>query len=142
MGNRGWFASGEQPSCGDREEWQADDDDDEVEPWDLGERMQVASVPGDQREVCGAGPEQSSEECEGACGGGGDGAPGGAGRSGCGERAEVVRGFAANEADGHGEYTEGDEEADRGGSVAQSRVRCLLLSSFDGDPGRGSSALG
>ena len=109
---------------------------------DLRQRMQIASVPGDQREVRAAGPEQSSEECERARGRAGDRAPGGAGRSGCRERAELVGRLAADEADGHGEHAERDEEADRGGSVAKSRVRRLLLSSFDGDPGRGGSALG
>ena len=80
-------------------------------------------------------PSSGSEKCERARGRAGDRAPGGAGRSGCRERAEVVGRFAANEADRHREHTERDEEADRGGSVAQSRVRRLLLSSFDGDAG-------
>ena len=115
---------------------------DEVEVRHPGERMQIAAVPGDEREVRAAGAEQGSEECEGARGGAGDRAPGGAGRSGRGERAEVVRRLAADEADRHREHAERDEEADRGGSVAQSRVRRRLLPGLDGEPGRGRGAAG
>src|SRR4029077_2210329 len=101
----------------------ADDDRGEIEDRRLRERMQVTAVPRDEGEVGAAGAEHGAEERERAGGGAGEGPAGGAGCPGCRERSEIVGRFAPDEADGHGEHAERDEEADGGGAVAESGVR-------------------
>ena len=76
-------------------------------------------MPGDEGEVGRAGAEECSEKCEGTGSRAGQRAARRAGRAGRDEGSEVVRSFAADEADRHSEYAERDEDADRGRAVAK-----------------------
>src|SRR2546430_12842991 len=84
-GDGGRLPARQQPPGGGGGQRQAGDDDDEVGEGHMSEDVQVASMPGHEAEVGAGGPEQGTEEGEGACGGSGEGAAGGAAGAGGGE---------------------------------------------------------
>ena len=79
--------------------------------WNVAEGAQVAAVPGEEGGVGAGGAEEGAEEGQSAGGGARDGAAGGAAGAGGGEGPQIVGGLAADEADGHAQDAEGQEDA-------------------------------
>ena len=103
---------------------------------------EITPVPREQRGVRAAGAEERAEEREGTGGRAGERAPRGARCAGRRERAQVVRGLAPDEPDGHGEHAERDEQPDRGRAVAELGVRSGVLLGLEREAGRARGALG
>jgi hypothetical protein len=125
----------QQPPAGGGKKGQTHDNDDEVDDRYVSERVQVASVPGDEGEVGTPGAVQGSEQGESARRRARDGAARRAAGPRGGESSQVVGAFTADQADGHGQHAESKEKAGGDGPVAKCRRRLLCRSGLDGQPG-------
>src|SRR6476469_5958016 len=59
-----WFAAREQPRSGGCDERESDDEHDQIDDRWMVEAAEIASVPGDEREVRAGGAEQGAEQCQ------------------------------------------------------------------------------
>ena len=71
-------------------------------------------MPGEERGVCTRGSQDRTEEGERACGRSGDSTACRAAGSGGGQGPQIVRGLAADQADGHAQHAEGKQDAGGG----------------------------
>src|SRR5204862_1420005 len=98
------FATGEQPSGNGGDQREPGEDDDEVDDRDPAERTEVVSMPGEQSGVSTGRAEERPKEGERTSRGTGEGPAGGAARPRGGQGSEIIRGLAADQANGHSQH--------------------------------------
>jgi hypothetical protein len=100
-----------------------DHDEEQVAPGDVVDDVRQSTFqrvrvePSGQPDVGGHRPEQRAEEGEAAGGDRRQGAPGARAGAGGGQRAQLARRLAADEADAHGQDAEGERDGEHGGPV-------------------------